>query len=140
MGSSDGVDVVCLHEKQVFFEELIRDGSPMLGMVFMSVYASKFDGFPIDKENSVLELGVAKADSLLDCAVWGREEELVEVGGFSCPFMGIRDREVEHGCRSRRGGYAVNLGPGSVKEFQYHVCCCIELNPNRESSILVFRI
>jgi hypothetical protein len=84
------------------FEEFIRNGTTVVGMVFMPVYAAEFNRLPVDEEDAVFELGIAESNALVHVAGGVGEDEVVQVGRFSGPLVGVGDGDAE-GC-ARVGG------------------------------------
>ena len=75
MRASQGVDVVRLHEKQVFLDEVQRHRAAVQWMVLVPVDTAKSYGFAIDGNESVLEFDDAEPDSFGDM-----REDLVSRG------------------------------------------------------------
>jgi hypothetical protein len=50
MGSSNGIDVVALHEEKIVFEALEWNSTAMTRIVLVSVNAFEHDGCPVDAD------------------------------------------------------------------------------------------
>ena len=83
--------------------------------MFMTIDSTKNDRFPIDNENTVLQLRIAKPDALFDERIPDGEYEMVEIRCLSCPFLGVFHRNTK---RSRVRNLLFNKLMFMVKKLQ----------------------
>ncbi|MCV5116902.1 hypothetical protein OFC47_26055, partial [Escherichia coli] len=67
----------------------------------MSIDAAESDGLPVDTDQSVLQLNLAKPDPLFNYMARSIVDQMgypdrVEIRAFRCPLVNIVDRNLEH--------------------------------------------
>lgn len=95
MRCADGVDVVTLHEKKIFFHELIRYSATKSGMVFMAVDSAENDPLTVDFDQAIFHFDLSKANALGSNLIAGRDHQMVEVWRLSSPLEWVLDLDTE---------------------------------------------
>ena len=101
---ADGVDVVLLHDENVFDHVVVADGAAVVRIDFMAVDAANHDGDAVDEQVAVLDFDGAETDALrkrLDDSAFcvnQRNEQRVEIRRFRRPMLRRFDGAGEIAC------------------------------------------
>jgi len=95
MRCADGVDVVTLHEKKIFFHELVRHSTTKSRMMFMAVNSAEHDSLTVDFDKSIFHLDLSEANALGNNLIAGRGHQMVEVWRLSSPLEWVLDLDTQ---------------------------------------------
>lgn len=137
MRSSDGVDVVPLHEQEVLLQKVKGNCPSMVRMMFMSVDTAELDRLSVDTKDSINEFNFAEANPFSKGTTRHRKSELVQIGGFGRPFVGILDMDIKV-YRSLAGlCLSRNLDIVRIQETQGDISVGVKFDPYMECCIFV---
>ena len=96
MGSAHGIDIELFHDTYILTHALHTDNIASIRVKFMTVDSLDEDGLTIDKQLSVLDFHMTKADALTyrlnhTSFLLDIDEQSVEIRGLGSPSLNLRN-------------------------------------------------
>ena len=132
VGSSDAVDVMLLHDKQICHGLLTADGIAGYRVAVVAVYTEDLDLDAVEVYDTVDDLDLADTDLLSDVLVVSLDDKLILVWMLSIPELRLVDGEIEDAVLFLSLAYDVTL---SVGKNCGNSCLAVLLKLNADISV-----